>query len=91
MMDSRFTYRPERRRLLPVVARAVAPGVASSASPTTSRAVRAIVVVGADAALRGGSTLLGDGSGGGEAGEGQRDDSEELHLEKVLVFGVCMK
>lgn len=56
-VDDYFTYRPERRRLLPVVALAVTPAVRARASPATSRAVRAIVVVGAGAALRNGVQL----------------------------------
>lgn len=76
-----FTYRPVRRRLLPVVASAVAPLVGARAAPATGRTVRAVVVVGRGAARRGGGALLRDCSSRGEAGEGQGDDGEELHLE----------
>jgi len=71
----------------------VAPFVAAIAAPATGRTVRAIVVVGRSAARRSGGTLLRDGSGRGEAGKGEGDDSEELHLERVsvVVVGVCIK
>lgn len=48
------------------------------------------MLTGRCAARRSGSALLRDGSGRGQAGKCEGDDSEELHLERALI-GVCMK